>query len=48
MPYQESPYFDTPFHTKTLWRYMHIDKFMSMLKTQFQGYLVLRIFILLV
>ena len=35
MPYQESPYFDTPSHTKTLWRYMHIDKFMSMLKTQF-------------
>ncbi len=34
MPYQESPYFDTPSHTKTLWRYMHIDKFMSMLKSQ--------------
>lgn len=34
MPYQESLYFDTPSHTKTLWRYMHIDKFMSMLKTQ--------------
>jgi len=33
MPYQESPYFDTPSRKKSLWRYMHIDKFMSMIKT---------------
>jgi hypothetical protein len=31
MPYQESPYFETPCRTKKLWRYMHIDKFMAML-----------------
>ena len=34
MPYQESPHFETPCHTKPLWRYMHIDKFMSMLYHQ--------------
>ena len=31
MPYEDSPYFKTPCHTKTLWRYMHIDKFLAML-----------------
>ena len=31
MPYEDSPYFETPCHTKTLWRYMHIDKFLAML-----------------
>lgn len=31
MPYKDSPYFKTPCHTKTLWRYMHIDKFLAML-----------------
>lgn len=31
MPYQESPYFETPCHTEPLWRYMTIDKFMNML-----------------
>ncbi len=34
MPYKESPYFETPCHTKTLWRFMHIDKFMSMINKQ--------------
>ena len=34
MPYKENPYFDTPSHTETLWRYMPIDKFMSMLNKQ--------------
>lgn len=34
MPYKESPYFDTPSHTETLWRYMSIEKFMSMLYNQ--------------
>ena len=34
MPYQESPYFETPSHTKPLWRYMPIDKFMSMINKQ--------------
>lgn len=34
MPYKESPYFETPCHTETLWRYMHIDKFMSMINTR--------------
>ena len=33
MPYKESPYFDTPSPSKRLWRYMHIDKFMSMINT---------------
>lgn len=33
-PYKESPYFETPCHTKTLWRFMHIDKFMSMINKQ--------------
>ena len=33
MPYKESPYFETPSHTKPLWRYMHIDKFMAMINT---------------
>ena len=33
MPYQESPYFETPARTKPLWQYMHIDKFMSMINT---------------
>ena len=33
MPYKESPYFKTPCHTKTLWRYMHIDKFLAMLNS---------------
>lgn len=33
MPYKESPYFETPDRTKPLWRYMHIDKFMSMINT---------------
>ncbi len=31
MPYQESPYFDTPEEKAELWRYMPIDKFMAML-----------------
>ena len=31
MPYEPSPYFETPCRTKRLWRYMTIDKFMSML-----------------
>ena len=31
MPYEDSPYFETPCHTKPLWRYMHIDKFLAML-----------------
>ena len=34
MPYQESSYFETPSREKSLWRYMHIDKFMSMINTQ--------------
>ena len=34
MPYKESPYFETPCLTEPLWRYMHIDKFMSMLYHQ--------------
>ena len=34
MPYEESPHFETPCHTKTLWRYMPIDKFMSMINKQ--------------
>lgn len=34
MPYKESPYFDTPSHTETLWRYMSIEKFMAMLYNQ--------------
>lgn len=31
MPYQNSPYFDTPFDQRKLWRYMSIDKFLTML-----------------
>ena len=31
MPYQNSPYFDTPRDEKKLWRYMSIDKFLTML-----------------
>lgn len=31
MPYQKSPYFETPEGTAKLWRYMLIDKFMAML-----------------
>lgn len=31
MPYQKSPYFDTPEDKAELWRYMPIDKFMAML-----------------
>ena len=31
MPYQESDYFETPPKHKKIWRYMSIDKFMSML-----------------
>lgn len=31
MPYQRSPYFDTPATPKKLWKYMHIDKFLAML-----------------
>lgn len=31
MPYKDSPYFKTPCRTETLWRYMHIDKFLAML-----------------
>ena len=34
MPYKESPHFETPCRTKKLWRFMHIDKFMSMLIKQ--------------
>ena len=34
MPYEESPHFETPCHTKVLWRYMSIDKFMSILSTE--------------
>ena len=34
MPYEDSPYFKTPCHTKTLWRYMHIDKFLAMLNSK--------------
>ncbi len=31
MPYQESPYFETPPRNEFLWRYMTVDKFMAML-----------------
>ena len=31
MPYKDSPYFETPCPTQTLWRYMHIDKFLAMI-----------------
>ena len=31
MPYEPSPYFETPCRTKTIWRYMTMDKFMYML-----------------
>ena len=31
MPYQESPYFNTPPECEKIWRYMPIDKFMAML-----------------
>ncbi len=34
MPYVESPYFETPCQTETLWRYMTIDKFMYMLSEE--------------
>ena len=34
MPYQESPYFETPPRTKFLWRYMTVDKFMAMLSEE--------------
>ena len=34
MPYEDSRYFETPCHTKTLWRYMHIDKFLAMLSDE--------------
>ena len=34
MPYKDSPHFETPCHTQTLWRYMHIDKFLAMLSDE--------------
>ena len=33
MPYQESPYFCTPPRKKKIWRYMSLDKFMSILSS---------------
>lgn len=34
MPYQESPFFDTPPRDAIIWRYMSIDKFMLILNSQ--------------
>ena len=34
MPYQESPYFETPREEEKMWRYMSIDKFMAMLSEE--------------
>lgn len=34
MPYVPSPYFKTPADADELWKYMHIDKFMSMLSNE--------------
>ena len=34
MPYQKSPYFETPQECKKIWRYMSIDKFMAMLSEE--------------
>ena len=34
MPYQKSPYFETPPKCKKIWRYMSIDKFMAMLSEE--------------
>ena len=34
MPYQESPYFETPPRNEFLWRYMTVDKFMAMLSEE--------------
>lgn len=34
MPYEDSPYFETPCHKEPLWRYMHIDKFIAMLHSK--------------
>ena len=34
MPYQKSPYFETPQECKKIWRYMPIDKFMAMLSEE--------------
>ena len=34
VPYQKSPYFETPQKCKKIWRYMPIDKFMAMLSEE--------------